>query len=514
MAGTQPVAVYALKVPPGDFLVPAVPDFAAMFRVSMAAIDPTEELDEEDKKENKPLRATLKLIRPASDNILEDSDDDDDDEDDDDESSEDEEVNGGPSDPSKSSKKKNKKLLNGTADESSEDEDDEDEESLGKAALSKLLKGKAPAIDDEEDDDEDDMDIDEAELEETVVCTLDPAQHYQQPLDLVVGEDEKIFFKVSGTHTIHLTGNYVIPADDGRASMYDEDEYDLSPDEDEVDELDELEEDEEEDELDDMEDPRVMELDTDEEEAPKLIKAELKQEIKGNKKRSAPDSSDAEEPASLDDIMAKSLKPADPAAIDESKLSKSQLKKLRKKQKKNDGEAAAVVTTTTVETPASSIKSDTGKKEPATNGEKKVQFAEKLEQGPTPSPSAKSSDNSQSTTTGQLGVKNVQGVTIDDRKLGKGPAAKKGDRVGVRYIGKVADSGKVFDANKKGKPFSFKVGSGEVIKGWDIGIIGMSVGCERRITVPASLAYGSKGAPPDIPPNAKLQFDLKMLELK
>lgn len=233
--------------------------------------------------------------------------------------------------------------------------------------------------------------------------------------------------------------------------MYDEDDYDLSPDEDEVDEvdeLDELDEDEEEDELDDIDDPRVMELDTDEEEAPKLIKTELKRDIKGSKKRSAPDSSDAEEPASLDDIMAKSLKPADPtesAATDEPKLSKSQLKKLRKKQKKNDGEAAAVVTTTTVETPASSIKSDTGKKEPATNGEKKVQFAEKLEQGPTPSPSVKSSENSQSTTTGQLGVKNIQSVIIDDRKLGKGPAAKKGDRVGVRYIGKVADSGKVFD---------------------------------------------------------------------
>ena len=67
-------------------------------------------------------------------------------------------------------------------------------------------------------------------------------------------------------------------------------------------------------------------------------------------------------------------------------------------------------------------------------------------------------------------------------------------------------------ANKKGKPFSFKLGGGEVIKGWDIGVVGMSVGGERRITVPASLAYGSK-AMPDIPANSTLIFDLKLLEV-
>lgn len=253
-----------------------------------------------------------------------------------------------------------------------------------------------------------------------------------------MGEDEKIFFKVSGTHTIHLTGNYVIPTDDGQASMYDGDQdgYDLSPDEDELDDYDE-DEDEEEDELDDIEDPRVMEIDTDEEEPPKLVKGDQKKAGKGKNKRSAPDSSD-EEPASLDDIMAKSLKPVEPAADDEPKLSKRQLKKL-KKQKKNDGQAVDVGVPV-----VSDEKPDTGRKESSTNGEKKVQFAEKLEQGPTPSPAAKASDST-SSASATVGVKTVQGVKIDDRKLGKGPAAKKGDRVGVRYIGKLPDTGKVFD---------------------------------------------------------------------
>jgi FK506-binding nuclear protein len=67
-------------------------------------------------------------------------------------------------------------------------------------------------------------------------------------------------------------------------------------------------------------------------------------------------------------------------------------------------------------------------------------------------------------------------------------------------------------ANKKGKPFSFKLGTGEVIKGWDIGVDGMRVGGERRIIVPSNLAYGAK-AMPGIPGNSELTFDIKMLSI-
>jgi FK506-binding nuclear protein len=71
----------------------------------------------------------------------------------------------------------------------------------------------------------------------------------------------------------------------------------------------------------------------------------------------------------------------------------------------------------------------------------------------------------------------------------------------------------LFLANKSGKPFSFKVGAGEVIKGWDIGIPGLAIGGERRLVIPAHLAYGKKGVP-GIPPNSKLTFDIKLLEIK
>jgi FK506-binding nuclear protein len=513
MSGIQPVAVYAMRVPPGDIMLPAVPKFAAMFRVTMAAIDPSAEpvIDPEDKH---PPRATLKMIR-VPDDMLDDDEDDSDDEDFDledleDEDDEDEEINGGPSE--KKSKSKTEDEDADMEDEDDEDDDDDDDDAEAIAQLAKIMKyakGKGKAVDGEEDaDDEDDSDDESLEMDEVVVCTLDPEKNYQQTLDFVVGQGEKVFFKVSGTHTVHLTGNYVIPQDDGSASLYDdedeEEDYDLSPDEDELDALEDA--DEESDALDDLVDPRIAEVDSEEEEAPKTAKGTGK----GKNKRPAEDEEE-DEGDNLDAIMAKSLKKEDklgPTAAATTngeatkKLSKAEKKRL-KKLKKNDGEAVAVDAST-----------PEGKKEAAqANGdsEKKVQFAKNLVQGPTPSatPPAKSDSKEKAAS---LGVRDVQGVTVDDRKVGSGPAAKKGSRLEMRYIGKL-DNGSVFDSNKSGKPFSFKLGAGEVIKGWDLGLQGIQVGGERRLIIPAHLAYGNK-ALPGIPKNSKLTFDIKCLAVK
>ena len=332
---------------------------------------------------------------------------------------------------------------------------------------------------------------------------------------------------MSGTHTIYLTGNYVIPVDDGHNRRRgisddedDEDGYDWVPDDDE------LEDDEESDELDALENPRITDAGSeDESDAPKLLKSE-EQGKKGKNKRTAADT-ERDDTAGLDDIMAKSLKPEAPTTNGEPKLSKKQLKKL----KNNAGQAVA----------AKVENKDTGKGEPSTESSnaKKVQFAKDLEQGPSSVKHETTDNNAAKKENGKdgekpkasLGVKTVQGVKIDDKKLGSGPAAKKGDKVGMRYIGKLQD-GKVFDcemilvsfsisannadsvlANKKGKPFSFKLGAGEVIKGWDIGVAGMSIGGERRISIPAALAYGNKDMP-GIPRNSSLVFDVKLLEIQ
>ncbi|ELU39280.1 FKBP-type peptidyl-prolyl cis-trans isomerase domain-containing protein [Rhizoctonia solani AG-1 IA] len=105
------------------------------------------------------------------------------------------------------------------------------------------------------------------------------------------------------------------------------------------------------------------------------------------------------------------------------------------------------------------------------------------------------------------------GVVIEDKTVGSGSVAKSGKKIGMRYIGRLKN-GKVFDSNTKGKPFFFTLGKGEVIKGWDEGIQGMLVGGERVLTIPAAKGYGKRGAPPDIPPNSELIFEVKLVEVK
>jgi len=504
-----PVAVYALEVPSGDVLVPAVPDFPATFRITMAALDPTEPAQiHEGANGSSAPRATLKIVRQPEGSEDDEEDQeymrallaDSDSEDDDEEESDEEETNGGPSDPSKSKKAKKaaalQQLMESLGAASDEEMEDAPNGTNG-TKVSKKGKAKASSDDEESSEEESDDDSEEIEVEEFVLCTLDPEKNYQQPLDITIAENERVYFKVTGTHTIYLTGNYVIPDDNGHNhhhEVYDSDDdeededYDLSPDEDEL----ELEmDDDESDDLDTLENPRITEVDSDEEEAPKLV---AKAEKKGKNKRSA---DQIDEGTSLDDIMAKSLKPE---ADEEPKLSKKQLKKL----KKNNGEAAPAKAEETKE------ETKEGK------ADKKVQFAKNLEQGPTGSAEkakAKDADAAKAAPAKPTtGVKMVSGVKVDDKKLGSGPACRKGQRVGLRYIGKTEADGKVFDSNKKGKPFTFKLGAGEVIQGWDIGVAGMQVGGERRLTIPARLAYGNKSLP-QIPANSNLIFDVKLLEI-
>lgn len=97
---------------------------------------------------------------------------------------------------------------------------------------------------------------------------------------------------------------------------------------------------------------------------------------------------------------------------------------------------------------------------------------------------------------------------------GTGPVAKAGDEVTVQYVGIGYDSGKEFDASwDRGEPFSFSLGAGEVIPGWDQGVEGMKVGGQRELNVPANLAYGSAGFPPAIGPNEALVFVIDLLEV-
>ena len=102
-------------------------------------------------------------------------------------------------------------------------------------------------------------------------------------------------------------------------------------------------------------------------------------------------------------------------------------------------------------------------------------------------------------------------LKIETITEGNGATATTGDRVSVYYKGMLSD-GDVFDASgPRGKPFSFEIGAGEVIRGWEQGVSGMKVGEVRKLTVPPELGYGAGGAGDTIPPNATLIFEIELL---
>src|SRR6476469_5519451 len=115
-------------------------------------------------------------------------------------------------------------------------------------------------------------------------------------------------------------------------------------------------------------------------------------------------------------------------------------------------------------------------------------------------------DNTEKTVTTDSGLKYVQ------LKEGNGATPKTGQQVTVHYTGTLEDGTKFDSSRDRGQPFSFTIGVGQVIKGWDEGVSSMKVGGRRQLTIPPELGYGSRGIGP-IPPNATLLFDVELLKV-
>jgi len=114
---------------------------------------------------------------------------------------------------------------------------------------------------------------------------------------------------------------------------------------------------------------------------------------------------------------------------------------------------------------------------------------------------------------GRKPARTVGGVTIQDLKVGSGATATAGKVVTAHYVGQFPD-GKKFDSSyDNGAPIDFQLGTGKVIKGWDVGVEGMRVGGKRKLTIPPELAYGARGGGP-IPPNATLVFEVELVAVK
>jgi FKBP-type peptidyl-prolyl cis-trans isomerase len=101
----------------------------------------------------------------------------------------------------------------------------------------------------------------------------------------------------------------------------------------------------------------------------------------------------------------------------------------------------------------------------------------------------------------------------EDTKVGTGAAAAKGDKVRVHYTGTLLNGTKFDSSRDRNEPFEFTLGQGQVIQGWDEGVAGMKKGGKRTLTIPADKAYGKRGSPPVIPPDAPLKFDVELVEI-
>ena len=104
------------------------------------------------------------------------------------------------------------------------------------------------------------------------------------------------------------------------------------------------------------------------------------------------------------------------------------------------------------------------------------------------------------------------GLKYEDLVEGQGAAAKVADKVNVHYTGWLTDGTRFDSSLDRNAPFSFTLGAGRVIRGWDEGVQGMKVGGKRKLTIPAHLGYGPRGAGGVIPPNATLVFEVELLE--
>jgi FKBP-type peptidyl-prolyl cis-trans isomerase FkpA len=115
----------------------------------------------------------------------------------------------------------------------------------------------------------------------------------------------------------------------------------------------------------------------------------------------------------------------------------------------------------------------------------------------------------------------INSLEINDLKLGEGAAIAAGQQAVVQYTGWLYENsapdkkGNEFDSSRKtGQPFRFAVGGGQVIKGWDQGVVGMKIGGQRRLTIPPDLGYGESGAGGVIPPGATLVFDVELVGIE
>jgi len=289
--------------------------------------------------------------------------------------------------------------------------------------------------------------FEDSEKTEFIIANLS-LSNFNETLDLAFNRGEKICLKVNGSATVHLTGHLLEPDNDVEDSESDESDSDESEEE-------------------------VLEE--------KVLKRKLVEETGSAKKRKK-----------LQDEI-----------VESKNVLKTQAPNIASKK---DDKNIKLDISKTKPVPQVNGKLDNGNnKKPVVKENTKAKSNKTTEsqiKGGKENVSMKSKESSNKNRTST-------GLIIKDVVIGKGQEAKKGNGVGMYYKGRLESNDKLFDACVTGKPFKFKLGAKQVIAGWDQGIAGMKVGGKRRFIVPPHLAYGSSGAPPAIPSNATLVFDVE-----
>ncbi|KAI5697247.1 hypothetical protein M8J76_001382 [Diaphorina citri] len=358
---------------------------------------------------------------------------------------------------------------------------------------------------------------------ETILCNLGKPNYLQERLDLNFIEGNTITLEVKGKATVHLSGYFIYEQD----GMDEDDDSDL--------------EDEEDDDLDDEDE------ETDPSTTAKALKALKKQMNKKNKAKfnastteDDSDSDDDEGDESMD-VSDLTFDDDDDDDSDEDDDEEDEDDEEDDDEADDSDEEVKVASPGSTpmppqkkakqsanNTPVSNKKNkqqqqnEPGKKKgdkqqqspqkPLTNGTTTPQSNKKKknkDNAEAASPAAGTPNNKQGD--GKTPRKSLEGgVIVEDIKVGSGVPAKSGKMISVYYVGKLKSNNKQFDSSTQGPGFKFRLGKGEVIKGWDVGLNGMKVGGKRRITIPAHMAYGNKGSPPAIPPNSTLVFDVEL----
>eukprot|EP00030_Apusomonadida_sp_AF-17_P005886 a676571_212.p2 GENE.a676571_212~~a676571_212.p2 ORF type:complete len:390 (-),score=182.24 a676571_212:45-1178(-) len=326
-----------------------------------------------------------------------------------------------------------------------------------------------------------------------VLCTLVAGRSENAQLDLIFSPGCEVEFHVSGTASLHISGYYEVP------EMFDDDMM-MGSDEEEMDEMDEQ-----------------TSANTKANAASRARLAALFGDEEGegedDDEYMPSDSEDGDhmipegecesDEDDLEGMIAdqEKIQAAVDASSKKRKADASESAPAAKKSKGMDGGSVPVVKVQTASPASASGKGAA----PAAKAAAKPAEASKKD-------SPKDSKATLAPSQQPLHKARLQdGVEIQDFEIGSGVEAKHGRVATVNYVGKLVKGGNVFD---KGKKFRFRVGVDEVISGWHIGVAGMKVGGKRKLIIPPGAGYGARGAPPTIPPNAALEFDIVLTNVQ